>query len=201
MARGKFDKILFMDAETTGLAFNSDDPSYDAQTKTEYQSVSWGFVVADATTLKPIDKLYVEIKWNGKSEWSDRAEEVHGLSKEYLEENGLTEEEAACEIATFVLEHFDPDKPVCCGGHNVATFDKFFLQRLMRKFDIMFKTGNRFIDTNSVGFACYGTYNSDDLFDLVGIKRNKHNALEDAMAALKVVYKTRALYSTILSDN
>lgn len=198
MARGQFQKVLFMDAETTGLAFNSDDPSYDPETGEEFQSVSWGLVVADAKTLKPIDKLYVEIQWNGESQWNERAEQVHGLSKEYLMENGLTEEEAACEIATFVLNHFDPDRPVCCGGHNVATFDVFFMRRLMRKFDIMFKTGNRFIDTNSIGFGCYETYNSDDLFELIGVTRDQHNALEDAMASLNVVYKTRKIYESIL---
>lgn len=198
MARGQFQKVLFMDAETSGLAFNSVDPSHDPETGDTYQSVSWGFVVADAKTLKPIDKLYVEIRWNGESQWNERAEQVHGLSKEYLRENGLSEEEAACEIATFVLNHFDPDRPVCCGGHNVATFDVFFLRRLLGKFDIMFKTGNRFIDTNSVGFACYETYNSDDLFDLIGVNRDQHNALEDALASLNVVYKTRKIYESIL---
>lgn len=199
MARGQFDRLLSIDAETSGLAFNSVDPSYDSKSGAEYQSVSWGMVVADAVTLKPIDKLYVEIKWNGKSEWNDGAEKVHGLSRDYLEENGMSEEDAACEIASFVLEHFDPNKPVVLCGHNVTSFDVFFLRRLLNKFDIMFKTGNRFIDTNSIGFACYGTFNSDDLFDLIGVQRNQHNSLEDAMAALKVVHATRQVYNAVLS--
>lgn len=198
MARGQFSKFLSIDAETSGLAFNSVDPSYDSTTGTEYQSVSWGMVVADAVTLKPIDKLYVEIKWNGESEWSDGAEKVHGLSRDYLDENGMSEEDAACEIASFVLEHFDPNKPVVLCGHNVTSFDVFFLRRLLNKFGIMFKTGNRYIDTNSIGFACYGTYNSDDLFDLVGVNRGEHNALEDALAALKVVHATRLVYNAAI---
>ncbi len=156
--------------------------------------------MADAQTLKPIDKLYVEIKWDGVSAWSDKAEAVHGLSKAYLTEHGMDEEEAACEIGSFILDHFGPSSIVHVAGHNVATFDMFFLRRLMNKFGIMFKTGNRFIDTNSVGFAAFETFTSDQLFDLVGVKRKEHNALEDAMAVLKVLHRTRKMYSILLGD-
>lgn len=196
--KGFYDKILVMDAETSGLAFNSDDPSHDPCTGEVYQSVSWGLVVADAQTLKPIAKLYVEIKWDGISTWSDKAQSVHGLTKDYLEEHGLTEEEAACEIASFVLDHFDADAMVPVAGHNAGTFDIFFMRRLLRKYEIMFRTGNRFIDTNTIGFTVFGTFNSDDLFTMIGVKRTEHNALEDAMASLRVLHKTRQLANTIL---
>ena len=43
-----------MDCETTGLAINRDDPSYDPENDIEYQSVSWGLIVADAATLDPL---------------------------------------------------------------------------------------------------------------------------------------------------
>ena len=199
--RGYFEKILVMDAETSGLAFNSVDPSMDPRPGDVYQSVSWGLVVADARTLKPIDKLYVEIKWDGKSAWSDKAQAVHGLTKEYLAEHGLTAEEAACEIASFILDHFSADSMVPVAGHNAGTFDIFFMRRLLNEFEIMFKTGNRFIDTNTIGFTVFGTFNSDDLFDLIGVKRTEHNALEDAMASLRVLHKTRQLANTILGES
>ena len=57
--RGYFEKILAMDCETTGLAVNRDDPSYDQEKGIEYQSVSWGFIVANAQTLEPIEKIYI----------------------------------------------------------------------------------------------------------------------------------------------
>ena len=157
-------------------------------------------VVADAVTLKPIDKLYVEIKWDGQSVWSPKAEQVHGLSKQHLEEHGLSGEDAACEIASFVLDHFEPNKTVACAGHNYASFDRYFMEATLAPFDVMFKTGNRFIDTNSIGFASFQTYTSDQLFEMMGIKRDQHNALEDAMASLKVLYKTRQIYNTILGE-
>ena len=86
--RGHFQFLLAIDAETSGLF----PYELDVSTKNKdeyYQAVSWGIIVADAETLLPIEKLYVEIKWDGKSLWNDRAEKIHGLSKEYLEEHGM----------------------------------------------------------------------------------------------------------------
>jgi len=80
--RGYFEKLLAMDCETTGLKYNADDPSGG------YQAVSWGLIVANALTLKPIEEMYIEIKWNGMSTWSQEAEQVHGLTKEHLNKNG-----------------------------------------------------------------------------------------------------------------
>ena len=101
--RGYFERILAVDCETTGLAVNRDDPSFDPETGTEYQAISWGLVVADAQTLKPIEKMYLEVQWNGESKWDDRAQKIHGLSKEHLAANGFTEEEAVEAIGTLIL--------------------------------------------------------------------------------------------------
>lgn len=195
--RGYHPKLLVLDTETSGLAFNQDDPSLESDGRT-YQMVSCGMLVVDTKTHKILDTLYIEIKWNGESEWSTQAEQVHGLSLQYLEDNGISEEDAAMEIGNFILNHFGTGL-VQCAGHNVSTFDIWFIRRLMRKFDIMFKTGNRFVDTHSVGYTCYETYNSDDLFDLMSVKRELHNSLEDAKASLKVIKNTRQIYQSILA--
>lgn len=203
--RGYFERILVMDSETSGIGFNHVDPSLDLKTGKTYQAVSWGLIVADAKTLKPIDKLYVEIKHNGESLWSDEAEKVHGLSKEYLEKNGLDEDEAASEILSFVHHHMgvgaDPSILVPCAGHNVSSFDIHFMRRLLVPHELMFKTGNRFIDTNSIGFVCYETFNSEDLFNQMGIVRGNHNALDDAYASLKVLQVTRKMCQQFLEEH
>lgn len=192
--KGYFDYFLSVDCETSGMAFNEDDPSINTKTGQVYQSVSWGLVVVDATTLKTVEELYIEIKWDGESEWDKRAEKVHGLSLAYLEENGMTSEEAVVAIAGLILKYWGPDVPVCLAGHNVQTFDMFFLKRLLRSQGIEIKFGNRHIDTNSIGFGVYQTYNSDDLFDVVGCaKRDKHNALDDARNVVRVIRVTRSL--------
>mgnify|MGYP000915246600 CR=1 FL=1 len=192
-SRGYFGKVLAMDCETSGVNVNSDDPSIG------YQAVSWGLIVADAKTLKVIDELYVEIKWNGESKWDKKAEGVHGLTKEYLEANGLDEEEAVVEIANFIYKYWPPDaeyssqRSIRCLGHNVSTFDVWFMRQLFNKFELKFRTGNRFIDTSTVGWVVFDCFNSDDAFDLVGVQRKEHNALEDARASLQLVKTAKTL--------
>ena len=107
-AKGYFQYILAMDCETSGMFFNADDPSYDPETEDTYQSVSWGLIVADSYTLQPVEEKYFEIKWDGKSLWSKKAQDVHGLTIEHLEEHGLTPEEAAVEIGEMTLKYWGP---------------------------------------------------------------------------------------------
>lgn len=199
--RGYIEKILIADSETTGMAYGSDDPSRDPVTGKTYQAVAWGFIVADAATLEPIEKLYVEIKWNGESEWDPRAQAVHGLSLEYLEQNGLTEEDAVVAIASLILKYWGPESPVHLGGHNVATFDLPFLRRLLRKFGIEIKFGHKYVDSNSVGLVTFGTHNSDDLFEAVGCPTrdpNKHNALTDAEHTLTALRTIKQLFNACM---
>jgi hypothetical protein len=200
---GYFEKVLAIDCESTGLVFNSDDPSVG------HQSVSWGFVVADGKTLKPIEELYVEIKWNEEtklarkkdSTFGKKAETVHGLTYEYLEENGLTEEEAVAQIATLILKYWGPENKICLLGHNVVTFDLWFLKRLFRTFEIELRFGNRHVDTNSVGYVNWETYTSDELFETVGLPvRGEHNALDDAKYSLESARRTRLIFNKALND-
>jgi DNA polymerase III epsilon subunit-like protein len=194
--KGFMNYMLVVDAETSGLAFNSDDPSHDIVTGKTYQSVSWGMLVVDVTTLKVIESLYVEIKWDGTSTWDKKAQAVHGLTIQHLEEHGVTPEEAVVQIASLVLKYWGPENPVCLAGHNVGAFDMWFLKRLLRAHNIHIKFGSRVVDTNSIGIAVYNLYNSDDLFTRAGVPQRdptQHNALDDAAAALRVIRKVRAL--------
>lgn len=197
--RGYIERFLVVDCETSGMVYGTDDPSYDPVTGETYQSVSWGLVVADALTLMPIERLYVEIKWNGESKWDMRAQAIHGLTLPHLEANGMSEEDAVVEIASLILKYWGPDSPVHLGGHNVATFDLFFLRRLLRSQGIEIRFGNKYIDSNSVGFATFGTHNSDDLFSMVGCTdRGDHNALEDAENTLTALRTIKQLFNACL---
>lgn len=194
MSNTKINRILAMDCETTGLKFGSLDPSIG------YQSISWGMIVADSN-FKEIDSLYVEIKWDGVSTWEPRAEQVHGLSKSYLEEHGMDKEDAAVTIAEFILKYFDVDDSIVCLGHNVRNFDLPFLVRLLGEFDITLKFAHRAIDTFSPGFVLAGKTNSDEIFQYFGMPaRHQHNALEDARQALKVCRNIRRLWSQAYAE-
>lgn len=190
--RGYFDKVCAVDCETSGMSFG-DDPSRDCQ------SVSWGLVVADVATYKPIDKLYVEIKWNGKSKWEWKAEQVHGLTREYLATHGMDEAKAAEEIALFLGEHFGTDTPIVLLGHNAASFDIFFLRKLLHTHDLPFKFAHRVLDTFSLSMATVREYNSEDLFTALGLNaRDKHNALDDAMYALESYRRINLIWKKLV---
>ena len=206
-SEGYYGKILVMDTETTGLAFNSVDPSIYEDTGKYYQSVSWGLVVADVQTLKPIEDLYVEIQWDGKSDWQPKAEQVHKLSKQHLAERGLNDIEALATIVEFIKKHWPPDsefsseRNVRCAGQNVATFDIWFMRRLFKKYNIpMFPTGNRYIDTSTIAWTVFDCYTSDQMFEILGLQRKTHHALEDAYIELDAIRQARALCRKLLGD-
>ena len=179
----KIDKVLAFDSETSGI-------NYDAINVAEgYQMVSCGFIVADLN-FNPIDELYVQIKWNGVSNWDDRAEAIHGMSKQYLEKYGVAEEEAAQQISLFLYKHYGIDKAITLLGHNVATFDMQFLKGFLWKHGCPFKFSHRHCDSFALSMGTVQAFDSNELFDLMGFeKRKAHNALEDARMSLKT-YKT-----------
>jgi DNA polymerase III epsilon subunit-like protein len=201
--RGYCERLLVIDVETSGYARNSDDMSYSSATGDTYQMISCGLIVVNAQTLKTIEELYVEIKWDGSSVWDMGAQAVHGLTLQYLEEHGMTTTEAVMEIAGLILKYWGPTSPVVLVGHNVATFDTWFLKRLLRSEKIEVKFSNRMIDTNTVGFVVFSTFNSDDVFEQVGCgirDGSKHNALDDARMSLQVVRTARMISDTVLGE-
>jgi DNA polymerase III epsilon subunit-like protein len=195
--RGFFSKFLILDCETSGLFKMSHNPcrynpEYPNNNVKYYQAVSWGLMVCDTETLKIIDKMYVEIKWNQQSEWDASAEKVHGLTREYLEHNGISEQDAVLQIGNFLLKYWDVQtQPIVCCGHNVH-FDLAFFRDLFYRFDIHLKIANRVIDTNSIAFGSLNTFNSDDAFASLNIQRDdQHNALFDAYCCWKILKHVR----------
>jgi DNA polymerase III epsilon subunit-like protein len=191
--QGYFDRFLVIDCETSGLNFDHSNPDITDG----YQSLSWGLIVSDLKTMKPIDELYVEIKWDGVSKWHHKAEQVHGLSKKYLEENGMDEEDAAIEIAQFIHTYFDVDDTIICMGHNVARFDIPFLKKLLIKHGFPASISHRCLDSSSLAAMTIGTYTSQGLFDELGIKRGDvHNALTDSRATLQACRIIRKMFQS-----
>lgn len=191
--RGFHQYLLALDCETTGLHFNQDNPALGDGKRGYFQAVSWGLIVVNAVTLEAIEELYLEIQWDGQSIWNTKAESVHGLSKAYLKENGITRTEAVEEIANLIVNYWGVDSPVHILGHN-PQFDLAFLKADLRSEGLEIKFGNKMVDTNSIGFAVYNTYNSDDLFEMVGLPvREDHNSLTDAKNAVYTVKATRGL--------
>ena len=183
---------LVLDWETTGAVWGGDSSK-------EYQGISFGAVIADIKTFTPIKTLYREIKFNPqKYKWSESAEKIHGLSQEHLEVNGISQEEAAEDLAAFILEYFGDEK-VVFGGHNAA-FDISFTKQLMKTIDIAFAIENQeknipwiklhhvVLDTSAIGMVAFKKFKSDALFEYIGLPARKdHNSLEDALNTLQVL--------------
>lgn len=195
--KDKIKFVLAVDVETTGLSWVQGDPSQG------HQIVSIGLIVADAETFEPIEEKYVEIKWNEQSKAARRkdpkfgvgAEEVHGLTYEYLESNGLDEEDAVVEIAEIIVKYWSTDVTIQLLGHNVGTFDVHFVRNLLHKHELMFKFASRMYDSHSLGAGTIGAVNSDQLFEALGFDtREEHNALEDARMSLDAFKIIRKLW-------
>lgn len=198
----KMDRILAMDCETSGLNWDAGHSDKYASVIKGYQTVSWGFVVSDLS-YNPIDELYVEIKWDGSSKWDSRAEEIHGLSKEYLEEHGMEEEEAIIEIVEFMMRNFDLSKPIYALGHNAATFDLPIFRELLAKYEIPgIRFGHRAFDTFALSMGTVGELDSNTLFKRVGLPvREDHNSLDDAKYALESYRRINKLWKKMLKKN
>jgi len=188
--RAYFNLLFAFDCETSAINFdNKLNPAKGCQ------AVSWGIMILNANTLETLEELYLEVKWNGVSEWSMDAQKVHGLSKEHLEENGISEEDALVEIANLIGKYWAGDTMVNTLGHNSISFDLPFLFDLYDKHDMRLKFSYRNIDTNTLGFTLLRTYNSDDLFASLGLpERKTHNALEDIQYTVECVRRTRILW-------
>jgi len=77
------------------------------------------------------------------------------------------------------------------------------VRNFLRRSGVELNFANRCIDTNSIGIATFGTYNSDDLFEAAGFGERdpkKHNALDDAKMALGVVRMVKMLWGRFVEE-
>lgn len=198
---------LCMDWETTGATWGGDST-------VDYQGISFGVIVFDAKTFDEIEKFYVEIQYDEKYKWTEGAEKIHGLSKEHLAKNGISQEDAAIKLAELILKYWGPDGKIMFLGHNTE-FDRRFTNQLMNSIDIEFSVERRqphlsswiqlhhvVLDTSSAGFIALGLFKSDLLFDFIGFEeRGAHNALTDAEQTLGTCKAIKALVAAGLEEH
>lgn len=193
------DYILVVDSETTGMNFGTPDPAISGNTR--YEAISWGFILVDGKTLEEIDSMYIEIQPSSRCVWNDRAEQVHGLSREYLAKNAKTRDEAIADIAEFIYKYFPPEQGanIVLAGQNVASFDKYFLKELFDSYELPLKLSHRSVDTFSIGYATFGFTDSNQLFEAFRCRDSNapHNALTDARAVLHVMQTVRKLIAAM----
>jgi DNA polymerase III alpha subunit (gram-positive type) len=181
---------LILDTETSGSTFGGYEETFS-----KYQALSFGAIIASTETFEPVAELYFEVKFDGsRYEWSDGAEKIHGLSREHLEEHGLSDEEAAATLAEFLLEHFGTGK-IMFAGHN-PWFDIEAMSQLLEKHGVMPDLHHVVLDTSGLGFVTTGKYRSNDIFNIFnGERAEKHNALDDARMTLGVLASIRQIFT------
>lgn len=195
---------LCLDWETSGATWGGDS-------SIDYQGISFGAVVFSTKTFEPVETLHVIVKFNAdKYKWTEQAENIHGMSQEFLAENGISQEDAAAALLELIAKYF-PGTKVMFMGHN-NEFDRRFTNQLFNtigveftkeasgKFDTVVELHHVIIDTAAVGFVSMGLFKSDLLFEAVGLaERGKHNALEDALMTLETCRRIRMLVDTALN--
>jgi DNA polymerase III epsilon subunit-like protein len=185
---------LCIDWETTGSNFGGDS-------SLEYQGIAFGAVIFRLSDFEVVDTLKRYVKYEpAKYKWSADAQRIHGMTRGFLEENGITQEEAAADLAELIIKYFGPSPKIMVLGHNVG-FDISFTRQLLQPHGLMFDVHHVLLDTSGMGLIAFGKYKSDHLFELVGLeKRGNHDPLEDALYTLEVVKSVRLLVNEALGN-
>lgn len=191
---GKY--CIFIDWETTGADFDS------GLTTKKYQGISFGAVIASTETFEEVASMYRELKFDStKYQWTEGAEKIHGLSRDYLNEHGVDRAEALHDLLELIQQYIGASGKIMIGGHNVQ-FDIDFTNQLTEdcagfKFDLHHVK----LETSALGFITTGIYRSNELFQLFGADaRGKHNALDDARQSLAVARGIKQLVQVALES-
>lgn len=192
---------LCIDWETTGAKFGG-------TSSIDHQGIQFGAIIFRTDTFEEVETLKCLVKFKPeKYVWTEGAQKIHGITREYLEEHGVTQEEAAEKLLELLVKYFPAGVKVMVLGHN-AEFDISFTDQLLRSVgvafavkwgevtdaDVVIPIHHVLLDTSSTGFITMGIFKSDLLFQQMGFApRGDHDALEDARMTLETAKAIRAL--------
>jgi exonuclease I len=206
MSRGNIPQFgLCIDWETTGAKFGGTSSA-------DHQGIQYGAIIFRTDTFEAIEEVRCLIKFDAeKYVWTEAAQKIHGMSREYLEENGVSQQDAAVILLELLGKYFAGDARVMVLGHN-AEFDISFTDQLLRSVgvaftvkwaevedpsvDVIIPINHVILDTSSTGFITFGTAKSDKLFEAIGFeKRGDHDALQDAKMTLETAKAIREIFN------
>lgn len=172
---------LCIDWETTGSDWENPLGSI-----VKYQGISFGAAIFETDTFEIVESIYREVQFDdSKYQWTKEAEKIHGISQEYLKENGISREDAAADIYEMIIKFIGPTDKIMFLGHN-CQFDIDFTNQLVTDVGLpKLNLHHVKLDTSALGFITLGLYKSDHLFQRMGFSRpEKHNALDDVKMTL-----------------
>ncbi len=183
-------KILWLDTETTGV-----DPKKD-------RIIEIGIIYQDLKTGKT-DEFSQYIKLDSYPDNFNETEaiKVNGLTKEFLEKNGITEKGAYYDLMRFLnerLNRYEPSDKCILAGYNV-NFDDDFARELFERY------GNKYygsyisflkIDVVTLIAQCnllgiipkLENYKLTTILNYFKIKIEAHKAIKD-IRATKILYE------------
>ena len=178
---------LAIDFETSGYSV----PDYAKS----HQGISFGAIIFDVGSSEPVESLYVEVQFDeSRYKWEMGAEKVHGLSRDYLQKNGVSQQEAAVLLCNLIIKYIAVGDDVLLLGHRVH-FDKAFIKQLTESIEVELTYHPNTIDSCSMGIALMEIAKSEDVFQMMGMPpRQEHNALEDIMYTLLSVKRMKQLF-------
>jgi DNA polymerase III epsilon subunit-like protein len=187
---------LLIDWETSGSDFGGDS-------SIAHQGLSFGALIVNTETWEEVDSLHCELRFDEtKYKWTEGAQKIHGLTREYLAEHGMPREEALAALIELLMRYFAPGSKIMSIGHNVS-FDNDFTMQLFRDHGLedALKFHHVLVDTSGFSFALIGEYKSDVVFELLGgiDKRGLHNPLNDARACLAVLRNAKKIFTAGLT--
>jgi DNA polymerase III epsilon subunit-like protein len=137
--------------------------------------------------------MYHLIQFDERYAWSERAQQVHGLTQEYLAVHGQPMSVVAQEILSMVYTYNGPQELLIL-GHR-PHFDIAFLDQLAASIDIKLQYDPIKIDTAALAALFLGVESSNELFDIMGFPpRKEHNALEDITMTLGSAQRMKQIF-------
>lgn len=149
---------LGIHVETTGI-----DQSTDTEITNGHSIVALALVVCDKNFNRVDDKIiFID---NDAPEIGTR---WHGISKSFLDEEGVSEEDAILEFANFILEHFSPEDNIVCLGQNPHSFALPFLKKLLYKNEVYINFSTNSLDLFSLTTPTMGELSIREVIDIFG---------------------------------
>lgn len=179
-------RIFWFDCETTGL-----NPEVD-------QIIQFAYILTDMD-FQELSSGQTFVKFEGPEEsWGVEAEKVHGFSRQFLEENGVSLDDLRDMIISAVGNEGMPPIPA---GHNVQ-FDLNFLRHLFPRWMFRNLLGYHPLDSMTLAQAInfqarkkrgswlFPSVNLNTVCNVLKIDPGKsHDAISDVRASMEVYQK------------
>lgn len=181
MFEDKYDRIIYFDTETTGL-------SYKTNCITEL-----AYAVVEKN--KPIQYFDDYIKINENQSYEAKAEEITGITREFLRLHGKNATEV---MSKFHKAMFESPKTLMC-AYNAA-FDISFITNEFARANLHYNYQVDFLDPctayHDIAPSPHKLTNAIQFFKIENVQ-NSHNALDDVKALLAVTEKMQQKYSNL----